>query len=144
MTDKNAKPANAPAKDKQEWKASPTKTITKAPKDAPKPAQAGQRRVTIEEPKFDEADQALVRQAMLNRIQSKFQQAQETFENLRDLDGGSPSPTKARTGSPTKSPTKQTASPTKGGSPSKISVESKPSLTFKSLWLQNQIFKTQY
>ena len=49
MTDKSSKPASTPAKDKQEWKASPTKTISKAPKEAPKTAAPAEKfkRVTI-------------------------------------------------------------------------------------------------
>ena len=57
---------------------------------------------------------------MLSRIQSKFTQAQEAFENLREY--------------------AVTAEADKG----KGAEAPKPHLSFKAIWLTNQIFKTQY
>ena len=68
--------ATSPPKGTKDQKnATPAKVSSTATKTQPKQAYQEQKRVTIEQPKFDAADESLVRKAMLNRIQSKFKEA---------------------------------------------------------------------
>ena len=69
------------------------------------------KRITVEEPHFDTADASLLRQAILDRIHSKFKESQEALENLLEY---------------------------------VVNADSRKHLSFKGLWLTNQIFKTQY